>query len=89
VGSGAVARGAAEGAVVGVIGGAILGDAGAGAGAGAAIGGIMGGVKRHRQTNEMVTRTYTNPEYEAYLQAKQSFRTAFEQCLAARAAGAP
>jgi hypothetical protein len=84
VGSGAIVKGAAGGAVLGVVGGAIAGDVGAGAGAGAAIGGLLGGVKRHRETNEMVTRTHTNPEYEDYMAAKNAFRDAFDQCLAER-----
>jgi hypothetical protein len=88
VGSGAVVKGAAGGAALGAIGGAIMGDAGRGAGAGAAVGGIMGGVKRHQQTNEMVTRSSPNPDYENYVNAKEGFSTAFEQCLAQRAAGA-
>ncbi len=87
LGSGAIAKGAAEGAVAGVIGGAIMGDAGRGAGAGAAIGGLFGGVKRHRETNEMVTRTHTNPAYEQFMQSKQAFNSAFEGCLAARQGG--
>ena len=84
VGSGAVVRGAAGGAALGAVGGAIAGDAGTGAGAGAAIGGLLGGVRRHRETNEMVTRTHTNPDYEEYMWAKNQFNTAFDQCLAAR-----
>jgi hypothetical protein len=86
VGSGDIVKGAAGGAALGAVGGAIMGDAGGGAGAGAAIGGLMGGVKRHKQTNEMVTRTSPNPEYEAYVQQKQAFSAAFEQCLAQRSA---
>jgi hypothetical protein len=88
VGSGAILKGAAQGAVLGVVGGAIMGDAGKGAGAGAAIGGLMGGYKRHQETNQMVTRTHTNPEYEKYEQSREAFKTAFEQCLAGRAGGA-
>jgi hypothetical protein len=87
VGSGAIVKGAAGGAALGAVGGAIMGNAGKGAGAGAAIGGLMGGVKRHQQTNEMVSRSSPNPDYEAYVQAKNGFTTAFEQCLAQRAAG--
>jgi hypothetical protein len=86
VGSGEIVKGAAGGAALGAMGGAIMGNAGKGAGAGAAIGGVMGGVKRHKQTNEMVTRTSPNPEYEAYVQQKDAFRAAFEQCLAQRSA---
>lgn len=85
VGSGAIVKGAAGGAVLGVVGGAIMGSAGKGAGAGAAIGGLMGGVQRHKETNEMVTRTHSNPDYVQYKSAKDAFRVAFEQCLAARA----
>ena len=84
VGSGAVVKGAAEGAVLGVVGGAIMGNAGKGAAAGAAIGGLMGGVKRHRETNEMVTTTQTNPDYVKYMEAKDAFKAAFDQCLAGR-----
>jgi hypothetical protein len=85
VGSGALAGGAARGAAVGAIGGAIAGNAGTGAAAGAAIGGLMGGVRRHRETNEMVTTTRSNPEHEHYVQAKKAFTTAFDGCLTARA----
>lgn len=88
IGSGEIVKGAAKGAALGVVGGAIMGNAGKGAGAGAAIGGLMGGYNRHKQTNEMVTRTHTNPEYENYEQSREDFRTAFDQCLAGRAGGA-
>ena len=86
VGSGDIVEGAAKGAVLGVVGGAIMGNAGGGAGAGAAIGGIMGGARRHRQTNEMVTTTHTNPEYEQFVASKDAFKQAFQGCLAQRAA---
>lgn len=89
VGSGAVVEGAAKGAVLGVVGGAIMGNAGGGAGAGAAIGGLMGGAKRHRQTNEMVTTTRTNPEYEQFVADRNAFKTAFDGCLAQRKAASP
>jgi len=85
IGSGAVVKGAAEGAVVGVVGGAIMGEAGKGAAAGAAVGGLMGGVKRHRETKEMVTTTRPNPEHAKYVAAKAAYKSALEQCLAARA----
>jgi len=85
VGSGAIAEGAAKGALVGVVGGAIGGNVGAGAAAGAAAGGLFGGVKRHRQTQEMVTQTRPNPEYEQFAQAKEAYKEALEQCLTARA----
>ena len=85
VGSGAVVKGAAGGAALGAVGGAIMGSAGKGAAAGAAIGGLMGGVQRHRETNEMVTTTQTNPEYVRYTEAKDAFKAAFDQCLAGRA----
>ena len=88
VGSGAIVKGAAGGAVAGVIGGAIMGDAGKGAAAGAAVGGLFGGVKRHRETQEMVTSTRANPEYTAYVEAKNAYKNALDGCLAARA-GAP
>jgi hypothetical protein len=85
VGSGAVVGGAARGAAVGAIGGAIAGSAGTGAAAGAAIGGLIGGVRRHRETNEMVTTTRRNPEHEQYVQRKNAFKSAFDGCLTARA----
>lgn len=85
VGSGAVVEGAAKGAVAGVIGGAIMGDAGKGAGAGAAVGGLLGGVRRHEETNEMVTTTHTNPEYTKYKEQKAAFKKAFDECLTQRA----
>jgi hypothetical protein len=84
IGSGAVVKGAAGGAVAGVVGGAIMGDAGKGAAAGAAIGGLFGGVKRHQETREMVTTTRPNPEHATYAAAKAAYKTALEQCLAAR-----
>jgi hypothetical protein len=84
VGEGDIVEGAAKGAVLGVVGGAIMGDAGKGAGAGAAIGGLMGGAKRHKETNEMVTRTHTNPAYTEYQEAKGAFKTSFDTCLAQR-----
>ena len=85
VGSGAVVKGAAGGAALGAIGGAIAGNAGTGAAAGAAIGGLLGGVRRHQETNQMVTTTHTNPEYVAYTEAREAFKTAFDRCLAERA----
>jgi hypothetical protein len=88
VGSGAVAKGAATGAVVGVVGGAIVGAPGTGAAAGAAMGGLIGGVRRHRETNEMVTTTRTNPEYESFVAAKGAFKAAFDDCLAQRSGAA-
>ena len=88
VGSGDIARGAAGGAALGAIGGAIAGNAGTGAAAGAAMGGLVGGVRRHRETNEMVTRSHTNPEYTDYVEQRDAFRTAFELCLAQREAAA-
>ena len=84
VGSGAIARGAAGGAGLGAIGGAIAGDAGTGAAAGAAIGGLVGGIRRHRETNEPVTRTYANPDYEEYVKARKAFKKTFDQCMAER-----
>jgi hypothetical protein len=85
VGSGAIARGAAGGAGIGAIGGAIGGDAGKGAGIGAAVGGLLGGVRRHKETNEQVTRTFANPDYEEYVAARQAFKQTFDQCMAERA----
>ena len=84
VGSGAIARGAAGGAALGAIGGAIADDAGTGAAAGAAMGGLLGGIRRHRETNEMVTRTHANPDYEEYVVAQKAFKTTFDQCMAER-----
>jgi uncharacterized protein YcfJ len=88
VGSGAIAEGAAKGAVVGVVGGAIMGSPGKGAAAGAAVGGLIGGYRRHKETNEMVRRTYTNPDYQKFEQSRNAFKTAFDQCMAARAGAA-
>jgi hypothetical protein len=85
IGSGAVVKGAAEGAVAGVVGGAIMGDAGKGAAAGAAVGGLFGGVKRHRETKEMVTTTRPNPAHVQFVEAKNAYKSALEQCLASRA----
>ncbi len=84
VGSGAIARGAAGGAALGAIGGAIADDAGTGAAAGAAMGGLLGGIRRHRETNEQVTRTFANPDYEEYVAARKAFKTTFDQCMAER-----
>jgi hypothetical protein len=86
LGSGAVVEGAAKGAVAGVIGGAIMGSPGKGAGAGAAVGGLIGGVRRHKETNEMVTSTRTNPDYTAFVASRKDFKTSFEGCLAQRKA---
>jgi hypothetical protein len=88
VGSGAIVKGAAGGAAVGALGGAIAGDAGTGAAAGAAIGGLLGGVRRHRETNEMVTRSHTNPEYTKFQEDKKAFKSAFDRCLTERARSA-
>src|SRR5262245_61313223 len=85
VGSGAVVEGAAKGAVAGVIGGAIMGDAGKGAAAGAAVGGLFGGVRRHQETQEMVTTTRPNPEYQKYAAEKKAYKEVLEHCLAERA----
>jgi hypothetical protein len=48
----------------------------------------MGGARRHRETNEMVTTTHTNPAYTEFMAQKDAFKSAFEACLAQRAAGA-
>ena len=88
IGSGAVAKGAAKGALVGVAAGAVAGDAGKGAAAGAVAGGLIGGVRRHRETKEMVTTSRTNPDYTAYMEAKNAFRAALEDCMRSRAPGA-
>lgn len=84
VGSGSIVKGGAEGAALGALGGAIAGDAGTGAAAGAAIGALLGGVRRHRETNEMVTRTRTNPAYEEFIAKKDAFKNSFNACLAQR-----
>ncbi|MEX2206606.1 MAG: glycine zipper family protein [Myxococcota bacterium] len=86
VGSGAIAKGAVKGAVGGVVVGAIAGDAGKGAAIGAGAGALFGGVRRHRATQKRVTTARTNPEYTAYVEAKNGYRTAFDACMAARAA---
>jgi hypothetical protein len=85
VGSGALVRGAAQGAAAGAIGGAIAGDAGTGAAAGAAVGGLLGGIRRHRETNEQVTRTHANPDYAEYAADRKAFKSTFDQCMAERA----
>jgi hypothetical protein len=89
VGSGAVAKGAAKGAVGGVVVGAIAGDAGKGAAIGAGAGALIGGARRHQETQKMVTTTRTNPEYAAYEQKKNGYRTAFDVCLSSRKATPP
>jgi len=88
VGSGSVARGAAKGALVGVAAGAVAGDAGKGAAAGAVAGGLIGGVRRHKETKQLVTTTRTNPDYTAYVEAKNAFRSALDACIRSRAPGA-
>ena len=80
-----VGKGAAGGAVAGVVGGAIMGDAGKGAGAGAAIGALFGGAKHYQKRHEQVTTTRPNPAYQEYEQQKASYKSAFDQCLTARA----
>jgi len=84
VGSGAIVRGAAGGAALGAVGGAIAGDAGTGAAAGAGIGGLLGGIRRHRETDEPVTRTFANPDYEEYVAARKAFKSTFDECMAER-----
>ncbi len=84
VGSGAIAKGAIGGAAVGAVGGAIAGDVGTGAAIGAAAGGLFGGVKRHAATKKQVTKTYANPDYTAYVQAKESYKASLQRCLAER-----
>jgi hypothetical protein len=86
VGSGAIAKGAAKGALVGVAGGAIAGDAGKGAAIGAGAGALIGGVRRHRETQKMVTTSRENPEYAAWVAQKNAYRSAFDACLSARQA---
>ena len=62
-----------------------MGDAGRGAGAGAAVGGLIGGARYYQKSKETVTTTHPNPEYQQYAQAKEAYKNALEQCLAARA----
>jgi hypothetical protein len=88
VGSGAVAKGAAKGAVGGVVVGAIAGDAGKGAAIGAGAGALIGGVRRHRETQKMVTTTRTNPDYTAWVARKDGYRGAFDACMNSRSAPA-
>lgn len=88
VGSGAVAKGAVKGAVGGVVVGAIAGDAGKGAAIGAGAGALIGGVRRHKETQKMVTTTRTNPEYTAFVEARNAYRGAFDACMTERAAKA-
>jgi len=82
---GGAVEGAAGGAVLGVVGGAIMGKPGRGAAAGAAVGGLWGGTKRYRESNEMVTTTQANPDYEAFMAKKNAFKVAFDGCLGQRA----
>ena len=82
--AGGAVKGAAGGAALGVVGGAIAGNAGKGAAAGAAVGGLLGGAKRYKESNEMVTRTHTNPDYTAFVEQKKAFKQSFETCLATR-----
>jgi uncharacterized protein (DUF885 family) len=84
-GATSAAKGAVGGAVAGVVGGAIMGEAGRGAGAGAAIGGLIGGARYYQKSKETVTTTHPNPEYQTYAEAKGAYKSALEQCLAARA----
>jgi hypothetical protein len=86
VGSGAIAKGAVKGAVGGVLVGAIAGDAGKGAAIGVGAGALIGGVKRHKETQKMVTTTRTNPEYTAYVESKNAYRSAFDACMTSRLA---
>jgi hypothetical protein len=84
-----VGKGAVGGAVAGVVGGAIMGDAGRGAAAGAAVGGLFGGAKHYKKRQETVTVTRPNPEYQAFQAQKAAYKSALEQCLAARAEPQP
>jgi hypothetical protein len=83
-GAGSVVKGAAGGAVAGVVGGAIMGEVGTGAGAGAAIGGLIGGARHYQKSQEMVTTTRPNPEYEKYTSMKAAYKSIFDECLASR-----
>lgn len=89
VGSGDIAKGAVAGAAVGAVGGAIAGDTGTGAAIGAGAGALFGGVRRHRETKKMVTTHSPNPDYTAYVQAKESYKSALQRCLAERQGVAP
>lgn len=84
-GAGSAAKGALGGAVVGVAAGAVAGDAGKGAAAGAVAGGLIGGARYYKKSKEVVTTTHPNPAYQEYARAKAAYRSALEQCLAARA----
>jgi len=44
----------------------------------------MGGMRRRQETNEMVTRTYANPEYEKYNAGRKAFKSKFDACMAVR-----
>jgi hypothetical protein len=84
-----VGKGAVGGAVAGVVGGAIMGEAGRGAAAGAAVGGLIGGARHYKKRQEIVTVTQPNPAYQEYAAAKAAYKSALEQCLAARAEPQP
>jgi hypothetical protein len=84
-----VGKGAVGGAVAGVVGGAIMGEAGRGAAAGAAVGGLFGGVQHYKKRQEVVTVTRPNPAYQEFQQQRAAFKSALEQCLAARAEAQP
>jgi hypothetical protein len=84
VGSGAIVKGAAKGAAVGAVGGLVVGEAGKGAGAGAAAGALLGGLNRRKETKQMVTTSRPNPEYAAYVEAKEAYKQALAACLASR-----
>lgn len=84
VGSGAVVKGAAKGAAVGAAGGLVVGEAGKGAGAGAAAGALLGGMNRRKETKQMVTTSRPNPEYAAYVEAKEAYKAALAACMQSR-----
>ena len=84
-----VGKGAVGGAVAGVVGGAIMGEAGRGAAAGAAVGGLFGGVQHYKKRQEVVTVTRPNPAHQEFQQQRAAYKSALEQCLAARAEPEP
>ena len=86
IGSGAVTKGAAGGAVAGVAAGRSWARP-QGRRRGRRVGGLFGGVRRHRETQEMVTSTRPNPARRVR-RRQERLKSALDACLAARAAGA-
>ena len=54
---------------------------------GDAAGGLIGGA-RHQKSGELMTTMQPNPAYQEYVAKKAAYKSALDQCLAARA-GAP